>query len=153
MRRAVRAFLLPNVFLALLAGCSSSADTSPRSFDFGFAPTAVKFPPLRAIAVRAPMPFDGIDMQYRLAYRDAVELASFAHSRWAAPPAELVRKQLLRAVPEAFSGPCALDLEIQEFSQVFSAKDASEARIELRASVQSARGNGSRGFSVAEPNA
>jgi cholesterol transport system auxiliary component len=143
----------PVLAAAILAGCSSSADVSPRSYDFGFAPSAVKFPPLRAIAVRAPMPFDGVEMQYRLAYRDTVELASFAHSRWAAPPAELLRKQLLRAVPEAFSGPCALDLEIQEFSQVFSAKDASEARIELRASVTSAKGGDSRAFSVAEPNA
>jgi cholesterol transport system auxiliary component len=136
-----------------LAGCSSSPDASPRSYDFGLAPTAVKLPALRAVSVRAPMPFDGVEMQYRLAYRDTGELASFAHSRWAAPPAELMRKQILRALPAAFSGPCTLDVEIQEFSQVFSAKDASEARIELRALVAGSATGDSRGFSISEPGA
>jgi cholesterol transport system auxiliary component len=141
------------VFAALLAACSSSGDNSPRSFDFGFAPTAVKFPPLRAVGVRAPMPFDSVEMYYRLAYRDTVELASFANSRWAAPPAELMRKQLSRALPASPGGPCTLEIEIQEFSQVFTAKDTSEARIELRASLAGAASGDSRTFSVVEPGA
>jgi len=109
---------------------------------------------VRIATVRAVVPFEGTDMQYRLAYRNAAEIAAFANSRWAAPPAELLRKQLLRTAHEK-PGKCVLDIEIQEFSQVYSAKDASEVRIELRAwlGTGSPRSAVSRGWSVVEPNA
>ena len=32
-------------------------------------------------------------MYYRFAWRDGAEIALFANSRWAAPPAELMRRQ------------------------------------------------------------
>jgi len=104
--------------------------------------------------VRAIVPFEATDMQYRLAYRNAAELGTFANSRWAAPPAELLRKQLLRTAHEK-PGKCVLDIEIQEFTQVFAARDASEARIELRAwlAAGGARTAVSRGWSIVEPNA
>lgn len=88
-------------------------------------------------------------MQYRLAHRNAAEIAAFANSRWAAAPAELMRKQLLRAIGDG-AGKCSLDVEIQEFSQVFSGKETSDARIDLRAGV---RGGASRFVSIVEPNA
>lgn len=135
---------------ALLAGCAGSgADTAPRLYDLGLAAPAAKLPPLRSVSVRATMPFDGVDMHYRLAYRDAAELASFAHSRWAAPPAELMRKHLQRAQPAGAGAPCALELELQEFTQVFTAKDASEVRVEARASA----GGATRSVGVVEPGA
>jgi cholesterol transport system auxiliary component len=138
------------IVAALLAGCAGTgADTAPRQYDLGLAAPAAKLPPLRSVSVRAAMPFDGVDMHYRLAYRDAAELASFAHSRWAAPPAELMRKQLHRALPAGSGAPCVLELEIQEFTQVFTAKDASEARIEVRA----AAGGATRAISVTEAGA
>ena len=138
------------IVVALMAGCGGTgADTAPRQYDLGIAAPASKLPPLRSVSVRAAMPFDGVEMHYRLAYRDAAELASFAHSRWAAPPAELMRKQLLRALPAGAGGPCALEVEIQEFTQVFTAKDASAVRIEARAST----GSATRTFSVTEPGA
>jgi cholesterol transport system auxiliary component len=138
------------IVAALLAGCAGGgADTAPRQYDLGLAAPAAKLPALRAVAVRAAMPFDSVEMHYRLAYRDAAELASFAHSRWAAPPAELMRKQMLRALPAGAGAPCALELEIQEFTQVFTAKDASEVRIEARA----AAGGATRAISVLEAGA
>ena len=92
-------------------------------------------------------------MQYRLAYRNPAEIAAFAHSRWAAAPAELFRKQLLRAANEQ-AARCGLRVEIQEFTQVFTAKEASEARIELRAWLGTGPERAvSRGISVVEPNA
>ncbi len=92
-------------------------------------------------------------MQYRLAYRNAAELATFANSRWAAPPAELLRKQLLRTAHEK-PGKCTLDLEIQEFTQVFSARETSDARIELRGWLGAGGTRAvSRGWSIVEPNA
>jgi cholesterol transport system auxiliary component len=139
---------------ALLTGCGgNAAELTPRTFDLGFAPPAAKFPPLRAAAVRGIPPFDDVQMYYRLAWRHSSELADYAHSRWAAPPAELLRKQLLRATGEGV-GKCGLEIELQEFTQVFVSKDSSEARIELRASLtNSAARVASRGLAVVEPGA
>jgi len=134
--------------IVVLAGCGGAAAPEPRTYDLGLEAPGAKLPPVRIGTVRAAPPFDGTDMQYRLAYRNAAEIAAFTASRWAAAPAELFRKQLQRAAAE--SGKCTLAVEIQEFTQVFSAKDASEARLELRASLSS---GAARQFAVVEGNA
>ncbi len=144
------------MLVAALAGCggSSGTDSVVRSYDLGMEAPRTPLPALRAVTVRAVLPFDGVEMFYRLAWRDAAEIASFAQNRWAAPPAELLRRQLLRALPASSAAPCALEIELQDFSQVFLTKDSSEARIELRATL--AAGNGriaTRGVSVSESNA
>lgn len=136
-------------FLFLLAGCSGAVAPEPRTFDLGLEAPAALPASIRIGAVRAAAPFDATDMLYRLAYRNAAEVGAFANSRWAATPAEMVRKQLLRAAADG-AAKCSLDVEIHEFSQVFSAKEASEARIELRASL---RGGASRSLSIVEANA
>jgi cholesterol transport system auxiliary component len=141
------------LFIAL-AGCGgNAADLAPRTFDLGFAAPAVKFPALRGVSVRGVPPFDDVQMHYRLQWRHSSELADYAQNRWAAPPAELLRKQLLRATGEGV-GKCGLEIELQEFTQVFSSKEASEARIELRASLMNAAVRvASRGLTVVEPGA
>ena len=138
----------------LLAGCGGAAAPEPRSFDLGLSAPGTALPAARIGSVRAVAPFESTEMQYRLAYRDAAEIAAFANSRWAATPAELFRKQMLRAASEQ-AGKCILDVEIQEFTQVFASKDASEARVELRAwlGAGGSRAMVSRGWSVIEPNA
>ena len=133
----------------LVAGCGGAVAPEPRSYDLGLDAPAAKLATVRIGTVRAIAPFDSTDMLYRLAYRNAAEVAAYANSRWAAMPAEMLRKQLLRAAGEG-AGKCLLDVEIQEFSQVFSARDSSEARVELRAAL---RGGAARGLSVTEPNA
>ena len=137
-----------------VSGCGGgSTSTEPRTFDLGLAAPSAAFPAVRIASVRAVVPFEATDMQYRLAYRNASEIAAFASSRWAAPPAELLRKQLLRTAHEK-QGKCALDIEIQEFTQVFSAKDASEARIEVRAALSNGPARiASRGIALSEPGA
>ena len=137
---------------AVLAACSS-APPAPRTFDLGIAAPGATLPGVSIASVRAVAPFDGVDMYYRLAWRNAVELAPFVSSTWAASPADLVRKQLMRASREGV-GACTLEVEIQEFTQVFSTKEASEARVELRAALAGRSGRfASRGWSVSEPNA
>lgn len=149
MRRAAAALAA----LALLAGCGgNAAEAVTRTFDLGLAPPAAKFPALR-VASRAVAPFDGVHMYYRLAWRNPSELADYAHSFWAAPPAELLRKQLLRSSGEG-PGRCTLEIEVQEFTQVFSSKESSEARIEMRVALAiGASRVASRGVAVIEPNA
>lgn len=150
MRRLFGAALL-----IALAGCGGNAAApAPRTFDLGIGAPGVRLPALRVTSLRAVAPFDGVQMVYRLAWRHPSELADYAHSRWAAPPAELIRKQLLRAAGE---GPakCGLEIELQEFTQVFASKEASEARIELRASLEnsSAARIATRGVTIVEPGA
>ena len=142
------------LFLALvLAACSSAPPPAPRVLDLGIAAPASTLPGVSIASVRAVAPFDGVEMYYRLAWRNAAELAPFATSVWAAAPPELLRKQLLRASREGV-GKCVLEVEIQEFTQVFSAKEASEARIELRGVLAGKAGRFvARVWSVVEPNA
>ena len=143
MRRTVA---LAVVFL--LAGCGGAAAPEPRSYDLGLEVPGAKLPPVRVGIVRAAPPFDTTDMQYRLAYRNAAEIAAFANSRWAASPADLFRKQLQRASAEG--GKCTLSAEVEEFTQVFSSNGASEARVEVRASLSS---GAAKQFSVTEGGA
>jgi len=151
--RIVGALLLGASAL-LLNGCGGAAAPEPRSYDLGLAAPGAALPAVRIATVRAASPFEANDMQYRLAYRNAAEIAAFAHSRWAATPAEMFRKQLLRASGDK-PGKCVLDVELQEFTQVFSARDASEARIELRAWLGAAgsRAAISRAWNLVEANA
>jgi cholesterol transport system auxiliary component len=135
-----------------LSGCGGVAATDPRIFDLGLEAPAARLPALRIGGVRAVAPFEATDMQYRLAYRNVAEIAAYANSRWAATPAELFRKQLLRAAGEP-PGRCVLEVEIQEFSQVFAAKASSEARIELRAGLASGQKALARQFTLVEGNA
>jgi ABC-type uncharacterized transport system auxiliary subunit len=137
--------------LAVLAGCASNAaESTPRTFDLGIAPPSAKFPALR-VAARAFGPFDATQMYYRLAWRNQSELADYALSHWSAPPADLLRKQVLRAAGEGV-GKCVLEIEVQEFTQVFTAKETSEARIETRVSLSNGPARiASRGLAVSEP--
>ena len=107
---------------------------------------------MRVGAVRAIAPFESTDMQYRLAYRNAAEIAAYSTSRWAATPAEMFRKQLQRATGD---GPakCVLEVEIQEFSQVFGAKEKSDVRVELRVGLTSGARAQARQFTVVEGDA
>ena len=139
--------------MLVLAACSSAPPPSPKALDLGIATSSAPLPGINIGSVRAVAPFDGVDMYYRLSWRNSAELASFVTSVWVAPPADLVRKQLLRASREGL-GKCTLDIELHEFTQVFSSKDVSEARVEMRAWLAARSGRfASRGWSVVEPNA
>ena len=130
------------LFALVLASCAGGGASSvpPHSYDLGIETPATNMPAVELRSVRAVRPFDSTAMYYRLAYRDAEELVPFAQSRWAAPPGELVRKQLARAT-RAGTPRCALEIEVQEFSQVFSAPDTSSAHFELVATLNVPSGN------------
>jgi len=139
------------VLSVLLSGCGGGAVTEPKTFDLGLDAPATRLAGVRIGFVRAVAPFESTDMQYRLAYRNAAEIAPYAGSRWAATPAEMFRKQLLRATGDG-AAKCVLEVEIQEFSQVFGGKEASDARIELRAGLASGARSVARHFTVIEGN-
>lgn len=143
-----------SLLLAAVVGCGGNAAApAPRTFDLGLGAPGVRLPALRVTSLRAVAPFDGVQMHYRLAWRHPSELADYAHSRWAAAPAELIRKQLLRAAGEG-TARCGLEIELQEFTQVFASREASEARIELRASLANPAARiATRGVTIVEPGA
>ena len=143
-------FFLLILFLHGCGGGSSASES--RTFDLGLEAPGARLPAVRIGSARALAPFDAADMQYRLAYRNAAEIASFASSRWAATPAEMFRKQLLRATDEG-AGKCVLAIEIQEFTQVFAAQAESEARIEMRIALSSGAKTLSKQFTVVESKA
>lgn len=88
---------------------------------------------------------------YRLAYTDAQQLRPYSQARWSMPPAQLVRQRLResmsqrRVVLNAREGVALnrsqnaslpmLRLELEEFSQLFSAPDASVGLVRLHATL------------------
>lgn len=148
-------FRIAAMLTLVLAGCAGGggADNPGHAYDLGIEAPAARMPALALRQARALEPFDGVEMYYRLAYQDGAEVAAFAHSRWAAPPAELVRRQVARAT-RAGVPRCTLEFEVQEFSQVFEAKDASLALFELVATLAAPDGRSeTRALRISEPNA
>lgn len=95
---------------------------------------------------------DNMAVLYRLGYADAQQLRPYSQARWSMPPAQLVRQRLReqlsqrRAVFNARESvalnrsqnavlPLLLRLELEEFSQLFTAPDASVGLIRLRATL------------------
>lgn len=124
-----------------LVGCSVMGPELPPSavYDLGpfEPPSAIATPLLRGVGVRAPAWLDGVAMQYRLLYRDSGELRRYSESRWAASPAKLMQLSLERVLSGAEG--CALQIDLDEFTQYFDAADSSRMVIELRANLEAPR--------------
>ncbi|MDP1654885.1 MAG: ABC-type transport auxiliary lipoprotein family protein [Hylemonella sp.] len=163
--RAVGAYLTRSVavFVLILAGVLSGCalpqrGPSPLLYDFGArspgatpaAPAAAALPAL-AVTVQATPAFDGNAMLYRLAYADGQQLRAYTQARWAMPPAELVQQRLREGLSGQFTvlrpgedAPRVLQLELEEFSQVFDATDKSSGQLRLRATVRQRLPSGER---------
>jgi len=127
-----------------LAACGPLLPRSPTSelHDLGSQRAArplVRVPVLTD--VRAPNWLDGTAIHYRLAYESETRRRSYALSRWAAPPAELLSVALRRMLdsPGAPS-TCRLVVELDEFIQVFEQPQASAALISGVATLVGANG-------------
>jgi ABC-type uncharacterized transport system auxiliary subunit len=125
------------VFLGLaLAGCYSGGkrggEQAPAIYDFG--PPASRLSAATAgdlaIEVRAPIWFDTLGIDYRLAYADAARLREYTLARWAGPPAQMIQQRLAQKLPLIPAGQgrtrCVVRVEIDEFSQVFATPEASQ---------------------------
>lgn len=146
---------------ALLAGCSALPDKPQRPAQYDFGPGAVAtlptdrrapLPPLALADIEANGPLEaGTAVLYRLGYADAQQLRPYALARWSMPPAQLVAQRLRdhlgqrRTVVSAGEGaallrtdgqqPLVLRVELQEFSQLFTAPTTSSALLRLRVTV------------------
>lgn len=148
LTRSVAVFVL--AVTALLSGCAlPERGPSPLLYDFGTrplssapAPAAAALPAL-AITAQATPALDGNAMLYRLAYADGQQLRTYTLARWAMSPAELVQQRLREGLSGQFTvlrpgegAQRVLQLELDEFSQVFDAPDKSRGLLRLRATVR-----------------
>lgn len=127
----------------LLAACYGSGrrggDTALEVYDFG--PPVSGFaerPPggKLAVEVRAPLWFDALGIEYRLAYSEPARLREYARARWAGPVAQLVQQRLMQRLGLVPAGQsrtrCVLRVDIAEFSQVFATPVISDALLQAR---------------------
>lgn len=136
---------LATILLSLcLSACFTSGKRGGESplaiYDFGPAPSSLLSAPRKqpiALEVRAPLWFDSLGIDYRLAYVDAARLREYARARWAGPPAQLIQQRLSQQLDYATAGQgqtrCLVRIEITEFSQVFATADSSRGVLQGRA--------------------
>ena len=156
-------FTVVSVFsVVLMSACSGLPDKPTRSSMYDFGPGLLSTP---ATTRQAPLPpisldniatsggaLDNMAVLYRLGYEDEQHLRPYAQSRWAMPPAQLVRQRLKDTLSQrrtVFGAgdsaalnrsqnavlPRLLRLELEEFSHVFTAADTSVGLIRLRATL------------------
>ncbi len=131
--------------LVLLSGCGGIG-TLPQAItlhDFG-PPADVRHEPavpLRLLEVRAPSWLGSSGMQYRFANESDQRRLTYTQNRWVAAPAELIQTAARRAFDLALpdGGGCLLRIELDEFSQIFDASNASHGEIVARALLISPR--------------
>jgi cholesterol transport system auxiliary component len=163
--RPRRAMLVVCSAVLALGGCAGMArNRMPAAiYDFGApAQSAEDVLPARAPARRlalevAAAPWlDSPGIDYRLAYADPLERSQYADSRWAAPPALLLAAQLRRKIGFAavdVAAECLLRVELQEFSQVFTAPRTSHGVAQGQVSLIDGKRRliASRAFGIERP--
>ncbi|MDY7539309.1 ABC-type transport auxiliary lipoprotein family protein [Undibacterium sp. RTI2.1] len=148
----VRTYSLMLIALAIaLTGCSS-APAQKQSYDFGPlsapASTSTSITPILAISladINAPASLDSTAMLYRLQYDNAQQARPYAQHRWSMPPAQLLTQRLKTRIAaaggtviasrDAVSSLSVLQMDLDEFSQVFSSASSSTVQIQIRATV------------------
>jgi cholesterol transport system auxiliary component len=146
----------------LLAACGGNVRIGdPVRYDFGRledAPAELSLP-LAAVDVRAAPWLAGPAMHFRLAYAEPQRRQTYAESRWAAPPAELLAALLARRLLAVQSAPatgCRLQLVVDELEQRFDDPRQSLAVLEAQAQLTPPRGAeivARRAFRVQRPAA
>ena len=138
----MRGFILLSLCFSL-AACFSAGKRGENAlmvYDLGLLPARMiegeRAQPL-ALEVRAPLWFDALGIEYRLAYADASRLREYGRARWAGPPAQLIQQRLMQQLGLSSAGQgrsnCLLRVEITEFSQVFSSSESSKGVLQGRA--------------------
>lgn len=93
---------------------------------------------VRKVEVRSASWLASADMQYRFTYSDATRRRSYADSRWVATPAEMLEFAMTRALvgnSASATYGCRLQIELDEFIQVFDAPQISYVVVETRLSL------------------
>ncbi|MGB4064031.1 MAG: ABC-type transport auxiliary lipoprotein family protein [Azonexus sp.] len=137
-------WLLSLLLCGLLSACFTAGkrggDSALAVYDFGSAPETLLDAPRKqpmALEVRAPLWFDSLGIDYRLAYVDVARLREYARARWAGPPAQMIQQRLMQQLGYSISGQgqarCVVRVEITEFSQLFVNQESSKGVLQGRA--------------------
>ena len=131
----------------LLAACGGNVRTAEAvQYDLGnlsgrWAGSRI---PIAAVEVQASSWLSGPAMHFRLAYAEPLRRQSYAESRWAAPPAELLERFLKRRIvfgqPDFSGTGCRLQLVLDELEQRFDGPQSSQQVLEVRALLTGLRG-------------
>ena len=131
----------------LLAACGGNVRTAEAvQYDLGnlsgrWAGSRI---PIAAVEVQASSWLSGPAMHFRLAYAEPLRRQSYAESRWAAPPAELLERFLKRRIvfgqPDFSGTGCRLQLVLDELEQRFDGPQSSQQVLEVRAQLTGSRG-------------
>lgn len=135
----------------LLAACGGNVRTAePARYDFGAqaARNAEAGPvsrvPLAAVEVQTASWLAGPTMHFRLAYAEPLRRRSYAESRWAAPPGELLeaflKRRLIFGQGDFSATGCRLQLVLDELEQRFDDPQKSQMVLEVRALLTPLRG-------------
>lgn len=128
------------LFLAACFTAGKRGENGLVVYDLGLSPVRLiegeRKPPM-ALEVRAPLWFDALGIEYRLAYTDVSRLREYGRARWAGPPAQLIQQRLVQQLGLTAAGQgrvnCVLRVEITEFSQVFTTPEISKGILQGRA--------------------
>lgn len=135
-------FLVPILAGLLLTACIGNVQTAEvAQYDLGILSgkeTNSRIP-IAEVDVQAASWLSGPAMYFRLAYADSLRRQSYAESRWAAPPAELLegflKRRLIFGQAEFNGAGCRLQLVIDEMEQRFDDPQKSHVVLEVRAQL------------------
>lgn len=141
-----------------LSGCAGSkGEVLAERYDLGpqaavSTPAAPGGVPVWVAGVHAPSSLQGAHMLYRLDYSTNLQPRAYAQARWSMPVPELLeqrlRQQLSQRHPVLSTGDgvqsralgVVLRVELEDFSQSFSAADRASVQVRLRATLSVWRG-------------
>lgn len=136
----------------LLSACSATPQKQQlQQYDFGPLAVNAQVQPgpaklqISIAEISIPSALDSNAMLYRLQYDNVQQLKAYSLHRWSMPPAQLLAQRLkaglvaqgadVLANTDGAANLPILRLEIDEFSQIFTTANQSDAQISLRASV------------------
>lgn len=140
-----------------LAGCAGpKGTTAPERYDLGATEPAAAPTPSGMVVwlspVQAPSSLDGTHMLYRLEYSNALQTRAYAQARWSMPIPELFEQRLRQRLSgrhavlnpadgvQGHSKAVVLRVELEDFSQSFSAANQASVRVRVRATLSTWRG-------------
>jgi cholesterol transport system auxiliary component len=139
-----------------LAGCASSKGTPNITYDFGPArapATALAAPAMQpgflstlvVTDVTGSTSYDSERIFYRLSYSDPLQARSYANSRWATTPLQMVTQRFKTRIAQAgakvlsttdgSSGVAILRVDVDDFMHTFTGVSQSEGEVGVRVSL------------------
>jgi len=152
----MKRLLFPALAMLLFAGCAATRTQAPVAiYDFGLQrdetnvrviSSQPRLPGRLSVGVTSPIWLDSPAIQYRLAYHDPARSYVYANNRWAAAPgtllAQRIKSRIAAVSNDGVLSPAdrvpasyALQLELEEFAQVFDTTDQSRGLVRMRASL------------------